>query len=1237
MIFRSRWVLSSLALCLAMVTCSARADYLFTSFRGNGDGLHLAYSSDARHWTEVAGVRLAPEVGSKLMRDPHIVRGPDGVFHMVWTSGWGDKGIGYASSRDLVTWSQQKYLPLMEHESDCRTCWAPEAIYDPKTEQFVVMWSSDIPSASPTPDPKGGFHRAYYVTTKDFTEFSKPQMLFDPGFNNIDTTMLKMGDKYRIVFKETDDQPAGIWGRICGAEADSPTGPFKLLDKPIIADERVEGPAVVQVDGKTLLYVDYYANHRYGCRESTNWRRWRDVTGDCTIVDGQRHGSIIEVSLEELAKIDPTIGREPPAAVLPGVNADPHIAFFGDRCYLYPTTDGTEGWRSTSFQCWSSDDLVNWKNEGVILDLPKDLAWADLHAWAPAIATNNGKYYYYYSADKNIGVGVADRPEGPFRDPLGKPLVSSQAYSHMQAIDPMVFVDDDGQAYLFWGQGRCKAVALNADMTSFDPEKVRDITPPGYNEGPFVFKRQGLYYLSWSEYDTRDPRYSVAYATSSSPLGPYTKAAQNPILKQKGKVFGAGHHSIGNITGTDDWVIAYHRFRIPGGDGYNRETCLSPLRFNDDGTIQPVDVYEPVKATDLRAAAAPKERKTTRVELDLSQTGKSISPDLFGIFFEDLNYAADGGLYAELIENRSFDYSPGDKRGWHGLTNWKLVERDGGEGDVVVESNQPLHPNNPQYAVLGVVNDRGLVGIENHGFQGLPVAEGKSYDVSLFARQIAGQGGGVVVRLEDAEGNLLAEAELGEPTGSWNQFQAVLSPTASTENARLLVVSRGIGRVALDMVSLFPQDTFAGRKNGLRKDLAQVIADLQPKFMRFPGGCLVHGDGLDNMYRWQDTIGPVHERKSQRNIWTYHQTFGLGYFEYFQFCEDIGAKPVPVVPAGVCCQNAGARVTGKWGQGQRGIPMADMQAYIHEVLDLIEYANGPADSPWGSKRAAAGHPEPFGLEYLGIGNEDAITPEFEERFRLLEQAVAEKHPEITIIGTVGPFSDGQDFDEGWRIANQMELAMVDEHYYRTPKWFLENLTRYDRYDRGRSAVYLGEYAAHDRDRRTTLRSALAEAAYMTHLERNGDIVRMASYAPLLGKVGRTQWNPDLIYFTNTEVSPTINYYVQQLFATGSGDEYLQAECDLPMSVVRDQKSGDVIVKLVNLEAAPRNIQLQLQATQALAPQAEYTVLTGPLLFDNRLGDHGRIEPRTSSIMVGDSVTYEAPGYSLTVVRLSPSK
>ena len=282
---------------------------------------------------------------------------------------------------------------------------------------------------------------------------------------------------------------------------------------------------------------------------------------------------------------------------MPGVYADPHVAVSGKRFYIYPTTDGFEGWKSDYFTAWSSADLVSWKSEGVILDLKKDISWAHSRAWAPAIAFSHGKYYYYFCAETNIGVAVGNKPTGPFKDALGKPLVAKGTLRG-QMIDPMVFVDDDGSAYLYFGQGNCNMVKLHGDMISYDSSALVSFKPEGYNEGPFVFKRNHVYYLMWSEYDTRDPRYSVAYATSSSPLGPFVKAAGNPVLKGSGAVKGAGHHSVVKVPGRDEWYIVYHRFKIPGGNGYNRETCISPMRFDDKGNILPVNVFEtmqPVK------------------------------------------------------------------------------------------------------------------------------------------------------------------------------------------------------------------------------------------------------------------------------------------------------------------------------------------------------------------------------------------------------------------------------------------------------------------------------------------------------------------------------------------------------------------------------------------------------------------------------------------------------------------
>ncbi|MBP8605450.1 MAG: carbohydrate binding domain-containing protein [Phycisphaerae bacterium] len=527
---------------------------------------------------------------------------------------------------------------------------------------------------------------------------------------------------------------------------------------------------------------------------------------------------------------------------------------------------------------------------------------------------------------------------------------------------------------------------------------------------------------------------------------------------------------------------------------------------------------------------------TAVISVDAGRS-KPISPLLFGIFFEDINYAADGGLYAELVQNRSFEYSRGDNRSWNALTAWQLLQSSPEAASVSVSTDAPLHPNNPHYAVLTLRQAGQGNGLRNSGFDGMVVKGGDKYDVSLFARVVSGSPAPITVRLESPDGAVLGQAQWTDLNAVWTKHTAVIEAAADASQAHLTVYAGGTGALALDMISLFPQKTFKNRPNGLRPDLAQVIADLKPKFVRFPGGCVAHGDGLENMYRWKDTIGPVEQRKSQRNIWRYHQSLGLGYFEYFQFCEDIGAEPLPVVPAGVCCQNSGNYLN-LVPRGQQGIPMDQMDAYVQEVLDLIEWANGPASSEWGAKRAAAGHPEPFNLKYLGVGNEDAITPVFKERFKMIHDAVKARYPDIVVIGTSGPFTDGRDFDEGWQFAREEKLAMVDEHGYKSPGWFWDNLQRYDAYPRSGPKVYLGEYAAHDEGRLNTLRSALAEAAYMTSLERNGDVAAMASYAPLLSKEGRTQWRPDLIYFDNVSITPSINYYVQQLFSVNQGDAYL---------------------------------------------------------------------------------------------------
>ncbi|MBI1387181.1 MAG: alpha-N-arabinofuranosidase [bacterium] len=635
------------------------------------------------------------------------------------------------------------------------------------------------------------------------------------------------------------------------------------------------------------------------------------------------------------------------------------------------------------------------------------------------------------------------------------------------------------------------------------------------------------------------------------------------------------------------------------------------------------------------------------MRIQTSEPGKSISPDLFGVFFEDLNYAADGGLYAELIQNRSFEYSPTEQPDWHPLKFWELQKYGGGDGTVTVAEMRPICENNPQYVLLTVLSPGDGVGIANSGYDGIPLKAGESYEASFWAYQafmgrMWGRGDNskpmpVTVRLESKNGEIVAEASMQVQGREWRRVSTTLRPARTVDDARLVLLAHETGGIALDMISLFPEKTFHNHPNGLRADLAQTIADLKPKFMRFPGGCLVHGPGVHRYYDWKESVGPVETRKAQRNSWGYHQTRGLGYFEFFQFCEDIGAKPLPVVTAGVCCQHAGSSP----GRGQEGLTLEEMPGYIQDVLDLIEWANGTADSTWGKVRAEAGHPEPFGLEYIGVGNEDAITPIFEQRFKMINKALKEKHPEITVIGTVGPFADGEDYDNGWALANELNLKMVDEHYYVSPQWFWKNLNRYDSYSREGAKVYVGEYAAHDRDRRkNSLRSAIAEAAGMTGFERNGDVVHLSSYAPLLARRNHTQWHPDLIYFNAAEVFPTANYYVQQLFSQNSGDAYLETEIQpssdspkLAASTVRDSITSDVIVKIVNGDETPAALEIELAGESDNARRAVRTVLTGPSA--EAFNEDGRapvVKPIVSEVIIAPVFDYEAPANSLTVFR-----
>ncbi|ONI80468.1 alpha-N-arabinofuranosidase [Saccharothrix sp. ALI-22-I] len=513
--------------------------------------------------------------------------------------------------------------------------------------------------------------------------------------------------------------------------------------------------------------------------------------------------------------------------------------------------------------------------------------------------------------------------------------------------------------------------------------------------------------------------------------------------------------------------------------------------------------------------------------IDPAAKGASIDDSMYGVFFEDINRAADGGLYAELVQNRSFEYDRADNATYTPLTAWAPT---GGTLDVV-DDDARLNERNRRYLRLGLP-----AGVINSGYNsGIAVESGKRYDFSVWARTDQPAGTPMSIGLTDPAGNYFAPPLNIQVRGDgWAKYTGTFEARKSSTTGRLLLNAGGTGTLRLDMVSLFPQDTFKG--HGLRKDLAEKIAALDPGFVRFPGGCLVntgshYGYEAPNFerrrsYQWKDTIGPVEQRATNWNFWGYNQSYGLGYYEYFQFSEDVGAMPLPVVPA---------LVTG-CGQNRATDDPALLQRHIQDTLDLIEFANGPADSTWGRKRAEMGHPEPFKLTHIGVGNEENLADAFFTRFTQFRAAIEAKYPDITVVSNSGPDDTGANFDKLWQLNRDAGVKMVDEHYYNSPSWFLENNERYDSYDRNGPKVFLGEYASQG----NLFSNALAEAAFMTGLERNADVVKLASYAPLLANEDYVQWRPDMIWFNNHASWGSASYEMQKLFMTNVGDHVVSS-------------------------------------------------------------------------------------------------
>ncbi|WP_079148097.1 alpha-L-arabinofuranosidase C-terminal domain-containing protein [Streptomyces agglomeratus] len=581
------------------------------------------------------------------------------------------------------------------------------------------------------------------------------------------------------------------------------------------------------------------------------------------------------------------------------------------------------------------------------------------------------------------------------------------------------------------------------------------------------------------------------------------------------------------------------------------------------------------------------------IGVDPAGAGPAIDHSMYGVFYEDINHAADGGLYAELVQNRSFEYDPADNRAYTPLTAWKETASGGATGTArVVDDSGRLNERNRRYLRLdldgGADGDSGRFGVANSGYNaGIAVRAGEKYDFSVWARTDRPGGTPLGIELRDGTTPLAKPLRVTARGDRWTKYTGTLTAGTTSGAGRLAVTAGGSGTVRLDMVSLFPRDTYKGRPNGLRKDMAEKIAALEPGFLRFPGGCLVNTGSHEayeapdferkRSYQWKDTVGPVEQRPVNANFWGYNQTYGLGYYEYFQYAEDIGAMALPVVPA---------LVTG-CGQNKATDDPELLRRHIQDTLDLIEFANGSVTSPWGRTRARMGHPRPFGLTHLEVGNEENLPDQFFERFTEFRKAIEARYPDITVISNSGPDDGGTTFDRAWQLNRDAKVAMVDEHYYNSPQWFLENNERYDAYDRQGPKVFLGEYASLD----NRFSNALAEAAYMTGLERNADVVKLASYAPLLADTNDAQWRPNMIWFDNTTSWGSASYETQKLFMTNVGDE-----------VVPSRASGTPAVSGPITGA----VGLSTWATAAAYDDVSVTSADGAKLFaDEFSGDDSR--------------------------------
>ena len=606
--------------------------------------------------------------------------------------------------------------------------------------------------------------------------------------------------------------------------------------------------------------------------------------------------------------------------------------------------------------------------------------------------------------------------------------------------------------------------------------------------------------------------------------------------------------------------------------------------------------------------------QTHVMDINTKKVGAPIQKTMYGLFFEDINYAADGGLYGELVKNRSFEF-PQSLMGWQTF------------GNVTVKDDGPFK-RCPHYVELTWPGHKERrTGLQNEGYFGIGVLKGEEYRFSVWAKADKGTARIKVQLIDEStmgERQDFATVKVDVNSKEWKKYEVIIKSPKTDNKANLRIFLEGKNPVCLEHISLFPVNTFKNRVNGMRRDLGQALADVHPGVLRFPGGCIVEGEELANRYQWKNTIGPVEDRPLNRNRWEftfehryfpdYFQSYGLGFFEYFQLAEDIGAEPLPVLNVGMACQYQ------NWNDPKAHVPVDQLDPYIQDCLDLIEFANGDSTSTWGKKRAEMGHAKPFNLKFIAVGNEQ-WDDLYYERLKPFVKAIKAKYPKIQIIGTSGPDSEGKMFDKGWAAMKEQKADLVDEHFYRNEQWFLSHGLRYEGYDRKGPKVFAGEYACHGKGKKWNhFETSLYEAAFMTDLERNADIVHMATYAPLFAHVDGWQWRPDMIWYDNTRMFKTVSYYVQQMYAQNKGTNVLpmtmngkpvagqDGQDGLFASSVLDKVEGTVIVKVINTSDKAQDVSLNLGGLKGATAAQTITLTCSEMDAENTLDQPNKIVP-----------------------------